>query len=309
MNAIQQLEAYHYNYLNHNYHEDVIEPWQDEVIDPNSDPTIDCYDLVKRRLGYRFVMEKSYLQQSVLFVTIRNDGFGIVFNDRPVYLVLKRLSNNALYKFLISGPRDSDHQLVAGEFPPTEVRCWYAGTTFSLSLRLVGITTSVATLADGNVPAVPQGASPPKGSYALYLELPDNDPDRANDERYSIRLASNHAASNTDVWDASTGFNNLFRTVTLNGTSATRMADGEEIFEVGAYPNPSLKSFKFAINTGSHDAITVQVFDMVGKLVELETIDASQVEGFELGSDLTSGIYNVIVRQGENTRNLRIIKQ
>ena len=52
-------------------------------------------------------------------------------------------------------------------------------------------------------------ANIPAGTYQLYLHLPDAAESLAADPRYAIRFA------NTDVWDATTGMNNLHATVTI----------------------------------------------------------------------------------------------
>ena len=72
------------------------------------------------------------------------------------------------------------------------------------------------------------------------------------------------------------------------------------LFEVKAYPNPS--SSEFTIETSAKGAMSVQVYDMAGRLVESST--SSQV-----GSRLAAGTYNLIVNQGANSKSVRVIKQ
>jgi hypothetical protein len=47
----------------------------------------------------------------------------------------------------------------------------------------------------------------PKGSYAVLLHLPDSSASLRNRPEFAIQLANNN------VWEASTGFNNLNHTV------------------------------------------------------------------------------------------------
>ena len=48
---------------------------------------------------------------------------------------------------------------------------------------------------------------------------------------------------------------------------------------------------------------------MLGKLVDNQIIDATQVEAFEIGSSYPSGVFNVIVSQGDNLKIIRVIKR
>ena len=48
---------------------------------------------------------------------------------------------------------------------------------------------------------------------------------------------------------------------------------------------------------------------MLGKLVESRILETTEVEGFEVGANFTSGVYNVIVSQGNTVKSLRVIKR
>uniref|UniRef100_UPI00261A5FDB T9SS type A sorting domain-containing protein n=1 Tax=Flavobacterium sp. TaxID=239 RepID=UPI00261A5FDB len=80
-------------------------------------------------------------------------------------------------------------------------------------------------------------------------------------------------------------------------------------FKAVAYPNPFAENFKLDVNTSSEEVIKVSVYDMIGKQVEQRQINVSDVASFEVGSGYPSGVYNVIVTQGENTQTLRVIKR
>uniref|UniRef100_UPI0026019EC3 T9SS type A sorting domain-containing protein n=1 Tax=Flavobacterium sp. TaxID=239 RepID=UPI0026019EC3 len=74
-------------------------------------------------------------------------------------------------------------------------------------------------------------------------------------------------------------------------------------------PNPFAENFKLDVNTSSEEVIKVSVYDMIGKQVEQRQINVSDVASFEVGSGYPSGVYNVIVTQGENIQTLRVIKR
>ena len=80
-------------------------------------------------------------------------------------------------------------------------------------------------------------------------------------------------------------------------------------FIASVYPNPFAENFKLDIQTTSEDTLQVKVYDMLGKLVDNQILDATQVEAIEIGSDYPSGVYNVIVSQGDNLKTLRVIKR
>ena len=134
------LTRFHYNYLNFGYHPDVIALWK----------TNGCYDEIQRRLGYRFELISSTIENGIITVNIRNVGFSNVFNPRKVYLVYKNTSTNILYSFEVN----------------TDIRRWNAGETTQFS------KTIETTL--------------PDGIYNLYLNIPDEN----GNFLHSIQLAN-----------------------------------------------------------------------------------------------------------------------
>jgi len=80
-------------------------------------------------------------------------------------------------------------------------------------------------------------------------------------------------------------------------------------FKVVAYPNPFDSSYKLNMTTVSEEVVSVKVYDMLGKQVEDKNISVSDLEVYELGNSLPSGVYNVIVSQGTETKTIRVIKK
>ena len=80
-------------------------------------------------------------------------------------------------------------------------------------------------------------------------------------------------------------------------------------FKAVAYPNPFAENFKLQVTTDSQVNMQVRVYDMIGKLVEDRTVQATEMETFEVGTNYPSGVYNVIVSQGSNTQTVRVIKR
>ena len=99
-------------------------------------------------------------------------------------------------------------------------------------------------------------------------------------------------------------------TLTTPGTSRTIVSkETVTLFDATAYPNPFAENFKLEVKTTSEEALQVKVYDMLGKLVENKILDASQIEYFEIGANYPTGVYNVIVSQGENLKTIRVIKR
>lgn len=171
-NAIKEMEKYHWSYLCNSYHPDVLGSW---VTDGH-------YEVIKRRLGYRFVLDKATLTQAPkggeafqAEITLHNAGFAAPANKRDVELVF------------VSATDPGEKYI----FPQTaDPRFWMAGEK--------RIVTLSCTLDEAM-----------HGAYKLYLNLPDPYPSLHDDPRYSIRLA------NENVWEPETGYN-LLTTININ---------------------------------------------------------------------------------------------
>jgi hypothetical protein len=82
-------------------------------------------------------------------------------------------------------------------------------------------------------------------------------------------------------------------------------------FDVKAYPNPYASAFQlnFTTSSDSDSQVEMRVYDMIGKLVEVRQFSTTEMNNQEVGNSYPSGIYNVIVTQGENMKTLRVIKR
>ena len=100
-------------------------------------------------------------------------------------------------------------------------------------------------------------------------------------------------------------------TVTTPGTSKAIASTDKlaAMFYATAYPNPFAENFKLDIKTSSEEPLQVKVYDMLGKLIENRNLDVTDVRALQIGSEYPSGVYNVIVSQGEDVKTLRVIKR
>ena len=83
---------------------------------------------------------------------------------------------------------------------------------------------------------------------------------------------------------------------------------GEKAFNVTTSQNPFTRYFSLQISTVSERAVTIHVYDMLGKLLELREIEPAKIDSLQLGQSLPAGFYNVVVSQDENIKSLRVIK-
>jgi hypothetical protein len=97
-------------------------------------------------------------------------------------------------------------------------------------------------------------------------------------------------------------------TIVVPGT-ARQIKDEGMAFGALAYPNPFLDSFNINVTTSVHEKIVVKVYDMTGRLLENRSANASEVETLTVGENFPSGVYNVIVSQGDEAKTLRVIKR
>ena len=164
--AIKELETLHGTYLNSGYHPDVLNKWKQQ----------ESLNEIKRRLGARFVLTESRISASaspgdvlVVECDVKNVGFAALYNRRVVQVVLENENSERLFRFQLD----------------VDPRHWKPGKSYVLQERI--------TL-PGDMP---------KGTYTVYLNLPDPAETLQNDPRYSFRIASR------GVWNPDTGFNKL----------------------------------------------------------------------------------------------------
>lgn len=165
-NAIKEMTKYHWTYINRSYHQGVLNSW---ILDGSMKE-------IKRRLGYRFVLDKAFPTQAPVageiysvVLTLRNVGFAALANPRDVELVLVD-KNDPTKKYVY--PQQIDP------------RFWMPGDT---------ITTSIYGRLDANM----------SGTYGVYLNMPDPYANLHDNPAYSIRFA------NENMWAEETGYNYL----------------------------------------------------------------------------------------------------
>jgi hypothetical protein len=152
-NSTNELERFHWSYLNRDYNRDVLNEWDNQG----------CFDEVELRLGYRFVLNTATITTISkpdgafnILLNLVNRGYSTPYNPRDVEIILKNTSNEAQY------------QLKMSEDP----RFWPVGDDFTVE-------------ASGGLPTNMEN-----GSYRAYLRLADPYPAIKHNPAYAIRLAN-----------------------------------------------------------------------------------------------------------------------
>ncbi|RKS02408.1 DUF4082 domain-containing protein [Flavobacterium sp. 102] len=83
----------------------------------------------------------------------------------------------------------------------------------------------------------------------------------------------------------------------------------QSAFEVKAYPNPFDNSFLVGVSTQSQSSVSVKVYDMLGRLVESYEATSSELATLQIGSRYPSGVYNVIIKQDDEVKTLKVVKR
>jgi hypothetical protein len=93
-------------------------------------------------------------------------------------------------------------------------------------------------------------------------------------------------------------------------TPISRLSEeANDVFEVKSYPNPFASHFTLDIESSSDDVVEMKVFDMIGRQLEVRKASVSELSVLEIGRNYPTGIYNVIVSQGEKVKSIRMIKR
>ena len=168
--AVTFMQSYHYTYLNSDYNNEVNNDWQ----------TGACMSEIKRRLGYRLVLNTAELpletvsgEEYPIALSISNVGFAAAINPREVRLILRNTETAEEVSLLLNGDN-------------TNPQFWLSGETITVS-------------------ASPVLSDVEAGNYALFLHLADaSDNNRIrNRPEFSIQFA------NQNSWESNTGYNDL----------------------------------------------------------------------------------------------------
>lgn len=83
----------------------------------------------------------------------------------------------------------------------------------------------------------------------------------------------------------------------------------ESKFNAFAYPNPFTTSFAIDVTTSTTSNITLAVYDMTGRLLEVKEMNLNDMINYQFGDRYPTGVYNIMITQGEEKKTLRVLKQ
>jgi N-acetylneuraminic acid mutarotase len=110
----------------------------------------------------------------------------------------------------------------------------------------------------------------------------------------------------TNVWTQKTDFGNKHKGHLKDATTigeTDQLSDAKLI----VYPNPSNSAFNFSLKTTSEELVTIQIFDMLGRLVR-EYKSLSPDDLMTIGDNLNVGVYVAVVTQGEYRKTVKLSK-
>lgn len=81
------------------------------------------------------------------------------------------------------------------------------------------------------------------------------------------------------------------------------------VFEAIASPNPFDSFIELTLNSDSKDDIELVVYDIFGKIVEQKEIPFNDLKAQEIGTNYASGMYVIHVKQGQNSKTIKVIKK
>jgi surface protein len=82
-----------------------------------------------------------------------------------------------------------------------------------------------------------------------------------------------------------------------------------DLFNVKAFPNPFASHFSLDIESSSDAPVQVKVYDMIGRQLEANQANVSELSTREIGRNYPSGVYTILVSQGEKVKSLRMVKK
>ena len=97
--------------------------------------------------------------------------------------------------------------------------------------------------------------------------------------------------------------------VLVNPLAVPVFVDVDSEFKVKAFPNPFETEFNINLNSISLDPIELKIYDMLGRLIENHRIESSEINSMSIGTTYPSGFFTVLIKQGQQERNVKVLKK
>lgn len=120
--AAADLAKMHVSYLNSTYRQELLDGWKAQQAVWNGEE-MSGYDYIGRHLGYRFTVTGARIQNGILQITIRNNGFANLCEEAACKVVLVEKKEETFQCFeIVSDPRTWDSgtdTVIECSIPPT----------------------------------------------------------------------------------------------------------------------------------------------------------------------------------------------
>lgn len=213
-NTLYEMARFHWTAINLDYHPAVINGWKAQG----------CYPTIENKLGYRYRMISSRVQQQAkpggafhLVLKLINEGFSNPVNPRNAYFVLKSNTNGHTFRVKVPG----------------DLRFWPLNDTIRLDIT-AGLPAQM-----------------PDGTYEVFFEMPDYDLSLAQNPLFSIRTA------NKDTWRSASGFNSLLSEIEIVDNPSLPGYSGNLFFAGSVSHIPTDLRFKTDGQPGEWDSVAV----------------------------------------------------
>lgn len=129
---------------------------------------------------------------------------------------------------------------------------------------------------------------------------------------YTITLATVYCNGNTTTTPVSATTGDLLmvnRTFNVTEQTLNTLDVSGDNSVLKMSPNPFNDYFSLSLQSKSNEVVAIKVYDLTGKLIESKTMNPIDITQCEMGSKYASGVYNVVVSQGEIEENHKMIKR
>ncbi len=176
------------------------------------------------------------------------------------------------------------------------------GTAYSADSKQLRWSNNPVALSSGKTVKLPRGKNLLFARFRLTSSLP---------------METSFASGLKLQLDVQRGYTNALATVYCNENTnsinlrpaSTSLSEMGAEFSVKAIPNPFTDEFSIQLATIQTGDINIKVYNMLGKLIDNQTVLFDSAARIQVGSNFPSGIYNVVITQNENTQTLKIIKR
>ncbi|MFK7847164.1 MAG: DUF4832 domain-containing protein [Rhodothermales bacterium] len=274
-NALQELERFHWTYLNIDYQPQVLASWQSGG----------CMEEIEKKLGYRLVLKNGTYPLAIetgqpfnLQFEIENTGWAAPVKNRPLSLIAVHTASGEKYTATL----------------PAQLQSWEAGANANLDYEVCA------------------AAGIPAGEYALALFLPDTTITDQHQANYAIRFA-NESNLWDDVHGFNMlnhtvrleqGTENCTGPIILASDELATSIETNTLEDIGfnwtLYPNPASNSINITFNQEAYpdQEAKIEVFDLLGRLITSKNISISArgISTMDLATtELLPGVYAIRV--------------